>query len=343
MASDIIFIGPACKQWEKLKSRFPTAKRADDFEKARKKSFTKMFWVVWPDVEVAPNFDFSYQATEWDSEYTHIFKNGDQYDGICLINKRSNLSRNEIAYRFFTNKKEVDIVASNPLPNPFDVVFISYKEPNAENNYQELLEVAPEAKRVHGVKGIHQAHIEAAKQCTTEMFWVVDGDARLTDGFNFEYQVPRWDHNSVHVWRSRNPINNLEYGYGGVKLLPRQMTLNVNVDTMDMTTSISHKFKAVPEVSNITEFNTDAFSTWRSAFRECVKLASNAIRGQVDEETKYRLDTWCTVGKDRPFGSYAINGALSGREYGSVCSDSVQLGKINDYDWLYERFKQDTV
>jgi len=71
-------------------------------------------------------------------------------------------------------------------------------------------------------------------------------------------------------------------------------------------------------------------------------LASSTIRGQVDDETKARLDVWCTAGRDKRFGDYAISGALSGREYGSLHKSSVQLGKINDYDWLYERFLEST-
>ena len=47
----------------------------------------------------------------------------------------------------------------------YDIVFISYQEPNADENYDKLKERFPLAKRVHGVKGIHQAHIEAAKKC----------------------------------------------------------------------------------------------------------------------------------------------------------------------------------
>ena len=41
----------------------------------------------------------------------------------------------------------------------YDIVFISYQEPNADENYNKLLKRFPLAKRVHGVKGIHQAHI----------------------------------------------------------------------------------------------------------------------------------------------------------------------------------------
>ncbi|MDV7400416.1 hypothetical protein RZS08_53870, partial [Arthrospira platensis SPKY1] len=101
------------------------------------------------------------------------------------------------------------------------------------------------------------------------MFWIVDGDAVLMEDFNFDYQVAQWDRETVHVWRSQNPINDLVYGYGGIKLFPRTMTLNMDTSKPDMTTSISGKFKAIEKISNITAFNTDPFNTWKSAFREC--------------------------------------------------------------------------
>ena len=48
------------------------------------------------------------------------------------------------------------------------------------------------------------------------MFWIVDGDAVIEDDFNFDYVAE--DNRAVHVWRSKI-INDLVYGYGGVKLL----------------------------------------------------------------------------------------------------------------------------
>ena len=223
----------------------------------------------------------------------------------------------------------------------YDIVFISYNEPNADTNWQLLKARFARAKRIDGVKGIHQAHIAAAKKCFTKMFWVVDGDAELSRGFQFDYEVSEWDLETVHVWRSINPINNLEYGYGGVKLLPRSLTLNMDISIPDMTTSISNKFKAMPEVSCITAFNTDALSTWRGAFRECVKLASKTIPGQVDEETEQRLTTWCTVGANNEFGKYAIHGAQVGKHFGTAHKDDKEiLYKINDFEWLKEQYDE---
>ena len=226
----------------------------------------------------------------------------------------------------------------------FDIVFISYKEPNAEENWQLLKERFPTSHRVHGVKGIHQAHIEAAKKCWTKMFWVVDGDAKIEKDFNFDYfpdeDYQLWSginaHDTVHVWRSINPVNDLVYGYGGVKLLPRLATINMDLTKTDMTTSISPNFKAMTEVSNITGFNTDPFNTWKSAFRECAKLSSKIIDRQKNNETDKRLEVWCTTGTDRRFGDYAISGANAGREFG--LSDNTDLKLINDFNWLEEQF-----
>jgi len=218
----------------------------------------------------------------------------------------------------------------------YDIVFISYQEPNADENWELLKKRFPTAKRVHGIKGIHQAHIKAAKKCFTKMFWIVDADAVIMDNFNFDYEVPEHQLDHVHVWTATNPINNLKYGYGGVKLFPRKLTLLVNVNSTDMTTSISDKFKAMPDIANTTAFNTNPFETWKGAFRECAKLASKTINGQIDNETEARLKIWTTVGKDNLFGKYCIAGACAGMEFG--LSNSTDLHLINNYDWLKEKF-----
>ena len=224
----------------------------------------------------------------------------------------------------------------------YDIVFISYQEPNADDNWKALKSRFPMAKRIHGVKGIHQAHIAAAKKCFTKMFWIVDGDAVIMDDFNFDYEVPSHQQDHVHVWRSKNPVNDLVYGYGGIKLFPRRMTMHMDTSKPDMTTSITGKFKAMPQLSNVTAFNTGPFETWKSAFRECTKLASKIIDRQKNEETENRLHIWQTVGKDRPYGEFALRGAQAGSAYGKASQGDIEaLKKINDFEWLLEKFNGD--
>lgn len=223
-----------------------------------------------------------------------------------------------------------------------DVIFISYDEPNADANWQRVLRKCPFAQRVHGVKGIFEAHKEAAKLAQTDMFYVVDGDAEILDDFYFDYQPNIWNRETIHVWKSQNPINNLEYGYGGVKLFPKHIVDNATTWNVDMTTSVGFKLKVMNSVSNITKFNTDAFSTWRSAFRECAKLAAGTIKNQIVEEDDERLSLWCSdYGRDNEFGDYAIQGARAGRKYGLDNKDNASaLKMINDRTWLKEKFNE---
>ena len=345
---DIFFVSQQQISSEKktrILSRFSNAQFVENCQNIKDislKSFTNMFWVIWDDVEIQEDFDLnSYRATKWDDMYVHVFKNGEHKDGICLFPKKLTISQREFDNRYFVEKKEIDIVASNPVTQNYDIVFISYNEPNADDNFKKLQIKFPKSKRIHGVKGIHQAHIAAAKIAETEMFYVVDGDALIVDDFTFSYCVPRYEKNHVHVWRSKNPINDLEYGYGGVKLLPRDKTINMDINSADMTTSISNNFKVVDTVANITAFNTDPFSTWKSAFRECVKLSSHIIARQDSSESEQRLDKWCTLNENVSYGYYGYLGALDGRLYGEKNKGNLQaLKKINDFDWLKERFNE---
>lgn len=318
----------------------------DEYLMALEKSTTDMFWAIWPEIDLVeesildtyyPHYN-CYDRNE-NHVFKHLLKNEEVYNGgIVLLSKNKKISKKEVDHRFLIEKKEHNTLVSKT--KPYDIIFISYNEPNADNNYRNLLKRFPRAKRIDGIKGIHQAHIRAAEISDTDMFWVVDGDAVISNKFNFDYELSTYEKDTVYVWRSQNPVNHLVYGYGGVKLLPKRLTLKMNLDSSDVTTAISKKFKAVKEVSNITKFNTDSFNAWKGAFRECAKLSSKIIRGQLDAETEERLSIWCSVGKDKSFGEFVIAGAIAGKKYGEENShDLEKLNKINDFEWLYTQFR----
>jgi len=230
----------------------------------------------------------------------------------------------------------------------YDVFLLSYHESFADEAYERLLDVAPHAQHVRDIKGIFNAHKRCAELAKTRMFYVVDADAKLVDDFDFSYEPKDSDEiysgvpstKCVHVWRSKNPINGLVYGYGGVKLFPTVELREAKDWHIDFTTSVGGNFVAVKEISNITAFNTDAWSTWKSAFRECAKLASSVIKNE-HADTDKRLETWCTVGELEPFGKEAIAGAIAGRDYGKANADNAEaLDKINDFDWLREEYER---
>jgi hypothetical protein len=105
--------------------------------------------------------------------------------------------------------------------------------------------------------------------------------------------------------------------------------------TLDMFTGIMPNISAEDRISCITSFNVDEFSTWRSAFRECVKLYKNNQMGKLNE--------WLSSDPKKKFGSYAALGATHACDFANkFVNDHNALLKINDYNWLREYFNKMT-
>ena len=289
---------------------------------------TLMSWFI--DIEVIGwQKLIDYKVEEWDKKYFHVFESKNAK--IYLVPKNET-----------TEQLDKKFVYTDAISYPaYDVFFIHYDENNANKNLRYLKEKRFDVKIISGVRGIFNAHLEAAKQSNTDFFWVVDADATVIDAFDFHYTVPEWDFDVVHIWKSVNPINQLEYGHSGVKLIPKHLILMADEDTaVDITTSIGANIKVIDEISNINNFATSPFNAWRGAFRECVKLASGVIDRQVQEETDKRLLAWTSKGGSRPLGEYVKGGASAGEWYGKTYkSDKNALAMINDYEWLREQFE----
>lgn len=218
---------------------------------------------------------------------------------------------------------------------------MSYEEPNADKHWDIVKKKFPWARRSHGVLGLPYAHQACAKMARTEMYYVIEGDNLITEEFDPSFKPDKYGKDAVYVWRARNGVNDLVYGYSGIKLFPTEKVLAVDPDNVvDFTTAISTKFVPYQVVGSTVHYDTDPFNTWKAAFRECVKLSSKVIPGQKDAETDLRLNTWCTVGKG-DFGDYSIAGALAGSEYGKYAHTG-DYKNINNWQWLKERFEQET-
>lgn len=214
----------------------------------------------------------------------------------------------------------------------YDVFFLSFDEPHADRYWDILRRHHPIARRVNGIAGIQAAHAECARKSRTSHFFVIDADNEVLTPKIFEYEIPEWDREYVHLWYARNPVNNLIYGWGAIKLFPKSI-FGDPTPRLDMTTSFS--LKIIPEVASITHFNVSAFETWRSAFRECVKLSCSD-----SQEAAERLNVWCSAAHG-PHSEWALRGAQEGREYGIVHRNNADaLFVINDYQWLEKRFTE---
>lgn len=228
----------------------------------------------------------------------------------------------------------------------YDVFFLSYDEPNANENWSRVKRLAPLAKRIHGVQGILAAHKEAARLSKTDAFFVVDGDAWILPGWDFADEEFDDFHpydgknpsDCVIVWKSLNPYNGLTYGYGGIKLMSKSAVLNAK-DNVDVATSVSKCFIAMDSVVCETKFATSPWNAWRGAFRECAKLSSATISDMSKDQQQW-LETWTTVATGT-YANYILAGAKAGKEFGKTnVSNREVINLINDFEWLKELFNE---
>ena len=318
-----------------------------EFTNAIEAQETPFVWTVDPDVKVDQKvLDSGFMPAITDVNKVHAWQKSNPITGKVHAYGGLRLWPTDADYTDITSSalklnriKNIQYVKTpGSITKPFDIVMLSYKEDLklVEDNIAKITDKGFAVEHVRGVKGIFEAHKEAANRVSSKMFWVVDADADVYADFNFDYIPDVYDEEVVHVWSSINPVNGLEYGYGGVKLFPTEMVREATSWGIDFTTGLSSRFKAMQELSCTTRFNTDAFSTWRSAFRECVKLTLNE-----DEESKVRLDAWLNTEGDADFAEEAQRGALEGNRFAlKNKSNLVELDRINDYKWLEEQWNQ---
>ena len=235
----------------------------------------------------------------------------------------------------------------------YDVVYLSYDEPNAEKNYADLLTKVPWAKRVHGVEGSDAAHKACARLAETDRVIVIDGDNTIKPEFlkqeiNFKPEVDM--SKSVISWGAQNVINGLIYGNGGIKCWPTQLVLDMktheaaepgNTKTqVDFCWDINYIQMA--ECMSIVHNNASPQQAWRAGFREGVKMGllegakanPNNFSKDVHWKNFHRLLVWMHVGADVENGLWAIYGARRGC-YMTNCTDWDYLN-VRDFKWLNE-------
>lgn len=294
-----------------------------------------MVWMIKDGVTLKETFPLHYRPSDLGRTVIHEFPRVGGRSGRAISWGEVKL----VPTNGFSHGTVRNNISATRHDDDFEIFMISFHEAEADQNFAKLKQRFPDAKHVKNIEGIGNAHKEVGKQAQTEMVWIVDADADILDHFNFDYIPPLANRNvTTYVWSARNPINSLEYGYGAVKLFPKQQLIEMGHELPDFTTGAAF-YQPVSDVSNITRFNKDPYRTWRSAFRECVKLASRVNPNQKEDETSRRLETWCTVDNGERFGRYCIKGALEGKAYGEANRDNVEaLNKINDFEWLREQF-----
>lgn len=239
----------------------------------------------------------------------------------------------------------------------YDIIYLSYDEPNAEKNYADLCSKVPWAKRVHGVKGSDAAHKACAELSETDRFITVDGDNIVHP--NFLQQELNFDEhtnleNSVISWCGQNIINGLMYGNGGLKCWPKEYVLNMrtheNADPADGNSQVDFcwddGYIQMTSCWSSVYNNATPQQAWRAGFREGVKMAlDRGIKPTKEDFLKghwknlHMLYVWTMVGSDVENGLWAIYGARQGL-YMTMCTDWDYVN-VRDFEYLNDMWEQE--
>jgi hypothetical protein len=242
----------------------------------------------------------------------------------------------------------------------YDIIYLSYDEPNAEKNYADLCKKIPWAKRIHGVKGSDAAHKACAEISETDRFITIDGDNIVNSEFlsqEFDlsnHEDAHWNseialENCVISWSAKNHINGLMYGNGGIKCWPKKKVLDMrtheNADPNNPHAQVDFCWdleyiqmnSCYSEIMN----NASPQQAWRAGFREGVKMSlDRGIKPTLEQFHKnhwknmHRLYIWLMIGADVENGLWAIYGARQGLVK-TMLSDWDYVN-VRDFDWLNE-------
>ncbi len=233
----------------------------------------------------------------------------------------------------------------------FDVVFISYDEPNADMNYADLCTKVPWALRVHGVDGSDAAHKAAANLSATDWFVTIDAD-NIVDPKFFNIDLDISDPGVyAFTWAGHNVINGLRYGNGGPKVWHKDFVLTMKTHEAAESAQAQVDFCWETGYKTFTQTYSDSIVTasplqaWRAGFREGVKMTlldgvkvpPMEIEQQVWWHNIHRLRMWSTVGSHEENGLFAVYGTRLGT-YMANCTDwdYVQVRDFNQLANIYE-------
>jgi hypothetical protein len=226
----------------------------------------------------------------------------------------------------------------------YPAFFISYDEPNADDNFKAIKSLVPNINRVHGIKGIHNAHKKCAVQ-TDDWFWTIDGDNYPLDQLQHAHVIldNAKQLSCIHSFRTVNDITGLIYGNGSVKLWRKQFLDKVSHET---TTDFfyNNSYWICSDILAITKSASSDYHAFRSAYREVAKLTltpDGNLQYKLNlndlGDNGIRLKLWLTMGNHLQYGKFSLLGAHAALTDFYINNKEILL--INDYDRLLVIFE----
>ena len=239
-----------------------------------------------------------------------------------------------------------------------DCIYLTYDEPNKEQNWIHIQNMVPWAKRVDGIKGSDAAHKAAADASDSDRFVLIDGD-NIPDPafFNLQLTLDDTNRDCVFRWRARNAINGLMYGNGGMSCWTKDFVYNMRThensdgtDENDIEFCFYPNYWAMNDCYSTTYPNQTPFQAWRAGFREGVKMCLDRgtkptleqFESRVHSRNYDHLCIWQTIGADADNGFWAIYGARLGTYM--IMLEGWNYKEVQNFDTLaklWEVFKDD--
>jgi len=241
----------------------------------------------------------------------------------------------------------------------YDMIYLSYDEPNAERNYADLCQKVPWAKRVHGVKGSDAAHKACAELSETDRFITVDGD-NIIDPTFLQQEIDLAQNEDlghcVISWAANNQVNGLIYGNGGLKCWPKKYVLDMRTheaaDPNNKHAQVDFcwdvQYIQIEKCFSKIMNNATPQQAWRAGFREGVKMCLDrgARPAAVEDFFKndwrnlHRAYIWMTVGADANNGLWSIYGARKG--FFLTMFTDWDFVNVRDFDYLNNYWNETT-
>jgi hypothetical protein len=266
----------------------------------------------------------------WSKESKNILITSTGGTHIVVPKEAKEYVKNEL-YDYPYIAKSDKLATSQPL----DIVFLSNGETGADENYEHLLNVTKglpnRVVRVDGINGRVAAYHAAAEASNTPWMFTVFAKLRVNSKFDFSWQPDRLQVPKHYIFYASNPVNGLVYGHQAMIAYNKQITLGNIGKGLDFTLDNEHE--VVELNSGVARYNTDAFSTWRTSFREAIKL-------KLDDssDSKYRLSIWSLIGEG-DFAQYSIQGAKDAVDYYDEVNGDIDKLKLSyEWAWLKDKF-----
>lgn len=288
------------------------------------------FWVVSSTTDYS-NFKFEDYSEKGLEPYLQVFG-----AGTWLVSRyHIQLVPNELKYiEEFPNQHfvETNLQSDN---TPLDIVYISNGEPYAEKHYLQLINSVKSKNKIHRVSGVNgrtAAYHAAAELSATAWFFAVFAKIEVNPNFNWLWHPETVKGPAHYIFNAVNPVNGLEYGHMAVVAYSKTLTLATEYTGLDFIMTKPHDI--VPIRSGIAYYNQDPLTTWRTAFREVLKLQQS-----INQENQEKIKTWTTVGQGL-HGTWSVRGARDALiYYNEVSGDYNQLMLSYDWNWLNRRFQ----